>query len=164
MKYASGTSVSSDRSQAEIKSTLQRYGASKYAFFEEGERSAIVFEVADRRLRFILPLPSRTADEFVFRFYVGKKTDDVMPIHKQHQKWDQACRQRWRALALAIKAKLEAVESGITTFEDEFLAHIVLTDGKTIGEHLSPQVPQLCSIGGLPKLLPGISEDGRIKK
>jgi len=158
MKYASETTVSSERSQGEIKATLQRYGASKYAFFEEDTRSAIVFELADRRLRFDLPLPNRTADEFVYRYYGGKKTNDALPVHKQHVKWEQACRQRWRALALAIKAKLEAVESGITTFEDEFLAHIVMPDGKTIGEHISPQIPELCATGRLPRLIPSIGE------
>ena len=161
MKYASDTSVSSDRSQAEIKSTLQRYGASRYAFFEEDERSAIVFKFNHRRLRFDLPLPSRTADGFVYRFYDGKKTDSVLPIGKQRDKWEQACRQRWRALALAIKAKLEAVESGITTFEEEFLAHIVMPNGKTIGEHIVPQVPQICDTGVLPKLIPGKGQTGK---
>lgn len=158
MRYAEGTEVSSERSQAEIKTTLQRYGATKYAFFEEDERSAIMFEVSDRRLRFELPLPSRTSDEFVFRYYGGKRCSDALPVHKQHQKWEQACRQRWRALALAIKAKLEAVESGIATFEEEFLSHIVLADGKTIGEHITPQIPKLCSVGGLPKLLPAVAQ------
>jgi hypothetical protein len=33
---------------------------------------------------------------------------------------------RWRALLLMIKAKVEAVESGVVTFEDEWLAHFVL--------------------------------------
>ena len=103
MRYAAETSVSSERSQAEIKSTLQRYGASKYAFFEEDSRSAIMFELADRRLRFDLPLPSRTADEFVYRHWGGEKKNDVLPVEKQHKLWEQACRQRWRALALAIK-------------------------------------------------------------
>lgn len=157
MKYAQDTSVSSDRSQAEIKSTIQRYGASKYAYFEEDERAAIMFELNDRRLRFNVPLPARTADEFVYRFYNGRNTQKTLPVAKQHERWEQACRQRWRALALAIKAKLEAVESGITTFEEEFLAHIVLADGKTIGEHIGPQIPKLCAVGGLPKLLPAFN-------
>lgn len=155
MRYAADTSVSSERSQAEIKSTLQRYGASKYAFFEEDSRSAIMFELEDRRLRFDLPLPSRTEDEFIFRYRMGEKTSNVFPIDQQHKKWEQACRQRWRALALAIKAKLEAVESGITTFEDEFLAHIVMPNGMTIGQHITPQIPDLCATGRLPQLMPG---------
>lgn len=160
MKYAANTSVASDRSQAEVKSTLQRYGASKYAYFEEDERAAIVFEFNNRRLRFDLPLPSRTSDDFIYRQYDGQRTDSVLPVSKQHEKWEQACRQRWRALALAIKAKLEAVESGITTFEEEFLSHIVMANGQTIGEYVVPQVQQICDSGTLPKLLPGIGATG----
>jgi hypothetical protein len=69
-----------------------------------------------------------------------------------------ARRQRWRALALAIKAKLEAVESGIATFEEEFMAYIVLPDGQTVGEFLSPQIEAAYSSGRMPPLLPGIGE------
>ena len=47
----------------------------------------------------------------------------------QQAAWEQVCRQRWRALLLIIRAKLEAVASGITTLENEFLANIVLPDG-----------------------------------
>jgi len=162
-RYASETTVSSERSQAEIKSTLQRYGASKYAFFEEDSRSAIIFELSDRRLKFELPLPSRTEDEFIFKTRNGELTKNTYPIDQQHKKWEQACRQRWRALALAIKAKLEAVESGITDFEEEFLAHILMPDGRTIGEHIVPQVGQLCSPGALAPLLPAIGETGKKK-
>lgn len=164
MKYAVNTSVASDKSQGEIKSTLQRYGAAKYAYFEEDERSAIVFEFNNRRLRFDLPLPSRMADEFLYRHYAGEKTGTVLPVAKQHERWEQACRQRWRALALCIKAKLEAVESGITTFEEEFLSHIVMANGQTIGEFVVPQVAQICDSGTLPKLLPGIGETGNGSK
>lgn len=54
--------------------------------------------------------------------------------------WEQATRQRWRALHLVVKAKLEAVESGITVFDDEFLAHIVLPDGGTVGRWMRLRV------------------------
>jgi len=57
--------------------------------------------------------------------------------------WEQACRQKWRALCLAIKAKLEAVESGISHFEDEFLSQIIdpITK-KTVGELIRPELEQ----------------------
>lgn len=73
----------------------------------------------------------------------------------QHKAWEQACRQRWRALALAIKAKLEAVEAGITTFEDEFMAHIVLPDGSTFGSWARPQIAKVYELNAMPALLPG---------
>ena len=49
-------------------------------------------------------------------------------VAKRDQKGahEQERRRLWRALLLNIKAKLEAVESGISVFDEEFMAHIVL--------------------------------------
>jgi hypothetical protein len=70
------------------------------------------------------------------------------------KEWEQAVRQRWRALALVIKAKLEAVESGISEFESEFMANIVLPDGKSVGEWMRPQIAEAYRIGEMPSMLP----------
>ena len=53
-----------------------------------------------------------------------------------------------------IKAKLEAVETGITEFEDEFLAHIVLPNGQTAGHWMRPQIAKAYESGSMPPLLP----------
>ncbi len=67
---------------------------------------------------------------------------------------------RWIILlALVIKAKLEAVETGITMFDEEFLAHIVLPNGNTVGQFMLPQVESTYNSGAMPPLLPGISND-----
>ena len=68
--------------------------------------------------------------------------------------WEQACRSRWRALYLIIKAKLEAVESGISTIEREFFYDVVLPDGRTIGEFMAPQLETVYETGQMPTLLP----------
>ena len=52
-----------------------------------------------------------------------------------------------------IKAKLEAVESGISVFEEEFLAHLVMPDGKTVGQSILPQVEAAYQTGKMPSLL-----------
>ena len=39
-----------------------------------------------------------------------------------------------------VKAKLEAVESGIATFEDEFMAYTMLPSGESVSEWLAPQL------------------------
>ena len=65
----------------------------------------------------------------------------------QRSAWEQACRQRWRALLLRIRVKLEAVGSGITTLESEFLANIVLPDGGTVSQWLAPQVEESYAAG-----------------
>jgi hypothetical protein len=102
--------------------------------------------------QFRLPLPDKNGQEF--RITPGgrrKRTDAAT-----YEAWEQACRQRWRALSLAIKAKLEAVECGITDFETEFLAHIVLPNGRgTVAEWLLPQIDKAYESGKMPTLLPG---------
>ena len=71
--------------------------------------------------------------------------------------YEQAVRQKWRALALVIKAKLEAVESGISVFEQEFLANIILSDGRTVSQHVLPRIAEDYESGNLPPLLPAAS-------
>ena len=67
-------------------------------------------------------------------------------------------RQRWRALALIVKAKPEATETGITTFEEEFLSYIVLPDNQTVGECMLPQIiEEAYQRGEMPRMLPGRS-------
>jgi hypothetical protein len=95
-----------------------------------------MFRMGGRHIKFILPMPDPASDEFT---RTPAKRDLRTPAAAEAA-WEQACRQRWRALALVIKAKLEAVAAGITTVEDEFLAHTVLPDGSTVGEWAKPQL------------------------
>jgi hypothetical protein len=155
-RYAENTEVSCERSQAEIRAIIGRYGAARYATLDEPGRAAIMFEVENRRIRFTLPLPD-VADKQFDKDGRGS----IRSIDSRHKVWEQACRQRWRALALAIKAKLEAVETGIASFEEEFLNYIVLPDGVTVGEFIRPQIEVAYSKGTMPKMLPGIGETGR---
>ena len=57
-----------------------------------------------------------------------------------------------------IKAKLEAVESGIASFEDEFLAHTLLPSGATVSEWIQPQVAEAYETGRMPRMLPLLTE------
>ena len=125
-----------------------------------------MFEMYERRVVFELPLPK--LEDFEIR------TDEVpagsgksaysrtykRSPQKQRQVWEQACRQKWRALVLAVKAKLEAVDSGITTFEEEFLAHIQLPDGTTVGKYMVPQIQGAYENNTMPPLLPGVPGGG----
>jgi len=149
-QYAAGTEVSSDRSRSEIERTLRRYGASAFAYAWEGETAQIAFKLADRQVRFRLPLPDRDSREFTVTATGRKRTTTAA-----EDAYEQAVRQRWRALALVIKAKLEAVEAGISTVEDEFMAHIALPDGRTVGDWLGPQLQVAYAQQAMPALLPG---------
>ena len=154
-RYAENTSVPVDRSEAEIKRLVMRHGASSFVSGEERGRAMLVFAMAGRRVRFILPIPDRADDNF--RLTPGRRRE--RSTNQQYQAWEQACRSRWRALLLTIKAKLEAIETGITTFDDEFLAHFLLPDGKTIGERLLPKLTAICSTGKMPPLLPHLDDN-----
>jgi hypothetical protein len=148
-RFAQNTDVPVEKSRAEIERLITRYGATSTAFFNAPDRAMIAFECQGRRMMFELKLPHR--DEKRFQ---KDGRGSVRSPEKRHAAWEQACRQNWRALCLVIKAKLEAVESGITTFEDEFLAHIVLLDGQTLGSHVKPRVAAIYQSGKMLPLLP----------
>ncbi len=156
-RYAENTSVPVERSRAEVEHVLSRYGATGFGYSWErravaitptptyGPRTEIreyamlVFQVATRRVRLDVPMPTQRE--------AGSE-----------KKAEAAARQRWRAVVLVIKAKLEAVESGISTLEAEFLANIVTESGRTIGEVVLPRLSEACASG---RLLPGAGETGR---
>lgn len=150
-KYAEGTNVSSEQSRMEIERTLKRYGANQFMYGTTTDKAVIAFKAHGRNIRFALPLPPLEA------FKMGKgnwgHTVERDP-DKAEEVMEQAHKQRWRALALCIKAKLEAVEAGITQFEEEFYAHIVLPGGRTIYEETSDSVRIAYESGKTPPLLP----------
>lgn len=152
-RYAASTSVSSDKSRAEIERTLSRYGATAFMYGWEDQRAVIGFRAKGRHIRFVLPLPD--AKDKMFTRTPSRGTPRT-PAQAQ-EAWEQACRQSWRALALVIKAKLEAVEAGITEFENEFLANIVLPDGSSVGDWVKPQIAAAYDRGDMPKMLPDYS-------
>ena len=149
-RFAENTSVSSDKSRTEIERTLMRYGADQFMYGTSRDRAVVAFSAHHRRIQFELPLPDRDDREFT-RTPTGRERSAT----QAEAAYEQAIRQRWRALALVIKAKLEAVEAGITEFEDEFLAHIMLPDGTTVGRWARPQLEAAYSSGSMPALLPG---------
>jgi hypothetical protein len=149
-RYAANTEVSSDRSRSEIERTLRRYGATAFAYGWQEGQAQIMFEMTGRRIIFRLPMPDPAAGEFTLT-----PTGRERSASAAEEAYEQAVRQRWRALALVVKAKLEAVEAQISTVEQEFLAHIQLPDGRTVGDWLGPQFGVVYAGQAMPALLPG---------
>lgn len=141
MTYASTTSVPVDRSQGEIRKLLGKYMATAFAFGEQNNQAVVQFEMKNRRIRFNLPLP-----------VAGKEKDKKGCIMSQKH-IEQLERSRWRCLLLCIKGKLESVESGITTLEQEFMAHIVLPNGQTVDQVVLPEIENAYSNKKMPLLL-----------
>ena len=147
MAYAENTSVPWQRSRDEIESTLNRYGAENFMYGLKKECAAIAFTLQNRNIRFIVPFPDNA------RFSVTEK-GNARSNEAAKKAYEQEIRRRWRALSLVIKAKLEAVQSGISEFEDEFLANIVLPNGATVSEEVRPRIEQAYSGNANIPLLP----------
>ena len=149
--YAANTEVPVTRSRDEIERTLTRFGASKFAYFSDPPFVSIAFEIRGLRVLMKMELPDRKLFERDTR---GKiRTESAVT-----KDWEQACRQRWRTLANAIKAKLAMVDDGISTVEREFLADVMLPSGESIGDRLAPEIKAVVESGDLPPLMPGKPE------
>lgn len=150
MAYAEKTSVSVGKTKADIESLIQKYGAEQFISGYKGNLAVIGFVIAKRQIRFILPLPDQQAHEYWYTPGRGQRRSD----EAAYAVWEQASRSRWRALYLVIKAKLEAVDAGISTIEREFMYDIVLPDGRTVGEWMLPQIAAAYDNGEMPPMLP----------
>jgi hypothetical protein len=125
MAYAARTKVTTLATRSEIERLLLRAGAQAFAYGQDGAAVNIAFRMKGRHYRFTVKMPDN----------------------------DQALRSRWRALLLIIKAKLEAVAAGVSTFEDEFLGETVTPSGQTVQEWLRPQIEDAYKLGRMPKQL-----------
>lgn len=161
-KFAAGTKVSLTQSQEDIKKTLRKYGATKFAHAEEEHYVALLFVLAadkpsERRVRFTMPMPGvGEFRELKQGFRVVKRTTEET-LEAYHAELDR----RWRALAMGIKAKLVLVDEGIESIEEAFYANIVLPDNTTIYESTHAGVALAYERGLMPPtLLPALPAPG----
>jgi hypothetical protein len=133
-RFAATTSVSVDRSRAELEALLGRFGVDGFAYAWEGGMETVGFVYTGKRIRLSIALPER--DQF-----------------RAQTAWDQERRRRLRVLVLAIKALLVAVEDGVVAFEDAFLSWLVTPGGQTIGELVAPELAAAVERGVLPPLM-----------
>lgn len=151
--YAEGTSVPADKSRSEIERTLKRYGADAFSYGFDGAQAAIMFRAKGRMVRFVLPIPP--AADFATTSTGYRRTNA-----ERDSALEREIRRLWRALAMMVKAKLEAVQSGLVEFEEEFMANVVLPDGTTFGQWAGPQIAEVYATGDMPALLPGVKALG----
>lgn len=134
-KYAVDTKVPVSQTRSEIERELTRFGASAFAYAIQPKGASIMFEFEGRRIRFDLPLPKDSSETKTAKLH----------------------RARWRALLLSIKAKLVSVGTEIETFEEAFLAHVILPDGQRVADAVRPAIEQHYKTGKHVALLGGPS-------
>lgn len=155
MSYAEGTTVSAEKSRAEIETMVTKYAGrdAEFGLMRADGQAVILFAAHGRRLKFIVPLPSMDEAK---RDAGDGRSPNSKPSPGRCEEWiEQETRRRWRCMCLAIKAKFVAVESGSFTFEEEFLSHLVRPDGRTIYESIQ------AAVADGSRLLPAV-EDGKV--
>jgi len=148
MAYAENTSVAVERSRAEIERLLSRHKCAKFmaGVDHEQHRATVQFQAHNRIVKFEIDLPNPADPKYkkIKNSYYERTASGIVKVVEQEE------RTRWRALLLVIKAKLEAVESGIATFEDEFLAHVLLPNQQTVAQFIGPTVEKIYETGRMP--------------
>jgi hypothetical protein len=132
MAYAAETRVPIANTKTEIQTLLAKHGADRFYCAEEPHRAQIGFFLGKTLIKITLPFP----------------TGNLKPV--QH---DRLKRSRWRTLLMIIRAKLETVEAGISSVEEQFLSDIVTPHGSTVYEEFRPQLATMLSSGKAPTQL-----------
>jgi hypothetical protein len=135
--YAQGTGTSVDKTRLEIERELEKYGAKRKATMMEPTQAVVYFELHNRHVQFTMPLPTPPDLVGVKR---GGKGDAARRCQQVH-------REKWRALLLAIKSKLISVDNQVETFEEAFLAQIVMPNGQTVSELARPALVKAYETG-----------------
>ena len=126
-EYAVRTKVPANRTRLQIEALMGKHGADQFLTGGDAEFVVMRFRLSGRHLAFKLPLADARNE--------------------------QQIRTRWRALLLVIKARMEAVQIGIMTIEDAFLAETVLPDRQTVADYMRPQIARAYKTGDMPPLL-----------
>ncbi len=129
-RYADGTGVPESASRADIERMLRRAGATAMAAGYDGAHHWLSFTLAGREVRVEVEMPNRFDRQFTHTPERGTQRTAA----QADKAWETERRRRWRVLALLVKAKLTAIEEGVSTLEREFLADIVVpnTGGQTL--------------------------------
>jgi hypothetical protein len=149
-RYAEGTTVPVEQSQAEIRSLLARHGCKHFATAEEPGRSAIQFVLNGLPYRFTVEHP--TAGQMEEAYVARRRPGMRWELDYQRQaaaEW----RRRWRARLLWLKATLEfASGEGADEVAAALMAHLVLPGGATMQTWAARELPGAYANGKMPVL------------
>lgn len=161
-RYAAGTGVAITRTREEIDKLLQVHGATGRGVMvrEDVGLAQIVFIISGRSYRVEVPLPR--ASEFAKPKTPPRgwsKWDEARRTSWREAQADQASRERWRAVLLVLKAKLELVRIGVSKVEHEFFADLVLPGGERLGSFAQEEIEKAMKTGHDPRFLLGPSSE-----
>jgi hypothetical protein len=157
MGYAEGTKVSVEKSKADIEQLLRKHGATQFQSGWDADQgvSRMTIRMQERIFRFDVWYPDIEVYRYTEQGRERSDRDAEAFAEKEH-------RRRWRARLLIIKAKLEMIESGESSVEEEFMADLILPDGSTMRETFVPKIEEAYATGKMPSMtLPALPEKGK---
>lgn len=150
MAYAETTKVSVEKSVAEIVTMIRSKQGNQVAQLDDDNRYVIAFLMENRQVRFVVSFEPQSAKRFE-----RDGRGAVRTAGSRRDVWEQHRRQRMRALLLVIRAKFESVASNVETFEQAFLANVVMPDGRLVGELARDEIASAYETGRPPQLMLG---------
>ena len=154
MAYATGTTVTAEKTLGEIKGLLKQRGVTNIMTHDIPQQFSLAFEYNGVPYRITLPLPAFDDPTF-WDYKRGGVTYQRTP-GAANELYDKEFNRRWRAFGMVIKAKIVAVEEGISTMEAEFIGNAILKYGRTVSETYASDMPALAASGAMSALaLPG---------
>lgn len=150
-RYAERTEVPAERSRIELERLLAAHGATGIMVGWDADfgEHRIVTRIGDRLIRLSVQLPDPDSPEFTLTATGRPRTSAQVAEQVAAE-----TRRRWRSLLLVTKARFVAIEDGILTLEQAFLAEVLLPDGRTVSEWLHPQLDVAFAAARMPAMLP----------
>lgn len=136
-KYAEYTKVPVNKSRQNIQDLLKNWGIDEFFFGTSPRGEGIGFKHEGRVYKHNIKTPEKTYD-------------------MSEAKYQRAIRQRWRILYMSLKMKLEEIDDGNISFEDQFLAQMCLPNGTSVSDFMKlPENIAKLEKAEMPKMLTG---------
>ena len=134
-KYAQYTKVPIQKSKQQIEKLLIDWGIEEFFFGTSPRGEGIGFK-------------------YKGRIYKRNVTKPKRESWTSNAEYERLQRQRWRILYMSLKMKLEEIDDGDISFEDQFLSMMCLPDGSTVADFMKlPENVALLQKAEMPKLL-----------
>jgi hypothetical protein len=145
------TQVPVARSQEAIRSLVMRHGGFGFAAVSERDPSGEFPSQEGFHAKVMIDAKPYAVKIMAQLKKAGRGTE------KQRQDWTEREERRvWRVLYYHIKSVFEAADSGVMEFRELMLPFILVPDGRTIAEHILPQLD--AKLAGNPSRLLGNGE------
>lgn len=136
--YIRGASMSCAATQTEIRDLLLGAGAYAFQCSSDDGQARVAFRSGGHQFQMAVTVSTGRAA-------ATRRAQETETAHVASQ---NALRQGWRQLSALIRAKVEAVASGIVSFDEEFLAYMLLPGRGSVFRATAPAIAAAYAVGG----------------